>query len=188
MHHASGCQRRCRNHSVSVLIAVLQVKYWRAMEGHASRDLMTERLLSRRLAEEIESIVTGAYTDNNTITGMRLMLHDLQCQVQQLQAALDEQREQALRKEQQLVSDYKRSLRLNTSGNPRYVCRPGWRGCNSHAQSHVTRCAGTSGLQQCSARGWSISGCLRMLASFRAFKQRPLQGKKERGVRIAARV
>lgn len=84
-----------------------------------ARDLQAERLHSRRLAEEIQSIITGAYNDNSTITGMRLTLQGLELQVQQLQAELDEQREQALRKEQQLVSDYRRSLKLNTSGNPR---------------------------------------------------------------------
>jgi hypothetical protein len=95
------------------------VKYWQAMEGHVARDLQAERLHSRRLAEEIQSIITGAYNDNSTITGMRFTLQGLELQVQQLQAELDEQREQALRKEQQLVSDYRRSLKLNTSGNPR---------------------------------------------------------------------
>ena len=89
------------------------------MEGHVARDLQAERLHSRRLAEEIQSIITGAYNDNSTITGMRLTLQGLELQVQQLQAELDEQRKQALRKEQQLVSDYRRSLKLNTSGNPR---------------------------------------------------------------------
>jgi hypothetical protein len=44
---------------------MLQVKYWQAMEGHTSRDLMAERVLSRRLAEEIESIVTGAHSDTS---------------------------------------------------------------------------------------------------------------------------
>ncbi len=95
------------------------MKYWQAMEGHVARDLQAERLHSRRLAEEIQSIITGAYNDNSTITGMRFTLQGLELQVQQLQAELDEQREQALRKEQQLVSDYRRSLKLNTSGNPR---------------------------------------------------------------------
>ena len=93
---------------------MLQVKYWRAMEGHASRDLMKERLLSRRLSEEIESIVTGAHSDTCTIAGMRRTL-------QQLQQHLEQQRGQALRKEQQLVSDYKRALKLDADGRPRCV-------------------------------------------------------------------
>ena len=100
---------------------MLEVKYWRAMEGHASRDLMKERLLSRRLSEEIESIVTGAHSDTCTIAGMRRTLQQLQQHVQQLQQHLEQQRGQALRKEQQLVSDYKRALKLDADGRPRCV-------------------------------------------------------------------
>jgi RNA:NAD 2'-phosphotransferase (TPT1/KptA family) len=98
---------------------VLQVKYWRAMEGHASRDLMAERLMTRKLSEEIESIVTGAHSDTSTISSMRNTLKQMQQQVAHLHKAIDEQRLDALRKEQQLISDYKRALKLNSSGNPR---------------------------------------------------------------------
>jgi hypothetical protein len=89
------------------------------MEGHASRDLLAERLMSRRLSEEIESIVTGAHTDTSTIAGLRRTQQQLQQQVEHLQLALEQQREDALRKEQQLLSDYKRALKLNASGDPR---------------------------------------------------------------------
>jgi hypothetical protein len=104
-----------------ILTSLPQVKYWRAMEGHASRDLLAERLMSRRLSEEIESIVTGAHTDTSTIAGLRRTQQQLQQQVANLQLALEQQREDALRKEQQLLSDYKRALKLNASGDPRYA-------------------------------------------------------------------
>ncbi len=155
------------------------------MEAHASRDLMAERLHSRRLADEIESIITGAYNDNSTITGLRLTMQDLQQQVQQLQAALEQQREHALRHEQQLVSDYKRSLKLDASGNPR---------CDSQGFSSFTMCtlemqnvaftmrfartsrflralAGMCNRPACSARAWSSSGCLLTPASFKTYKR-----------------
>lgn len=113
------------------------------MEGHASRDLLAERLMSRRLSEEIESIVTGAHTDTSTIADLRRTQQQLQQQVAHLQLALEQQREDALRKEQQLLSDYKRALKLNASGDPRCAESRARRECASHpglAQVHAVGC------------------------------------------------
>jgi hypothetical protein len=52
---------------------------------------------------------------------MRRTMQQLQLQVKQLQTALDEQRQEALRREQQLVTDYKRALKLDADGKPRWV-------------------------------------------------------------------
>jgi hypothetical protein len=58
-----------------------------------------------------------------TIAAMRRTTQQLQLQVKQLQLALDEQRQEALRKEQQLATDYKRALKLDVDGKPRWVSR-----------------------------------------------------------------
>ncbi len=70
--------------NIKKLTSLPQVKYWRAMEGHASRDLLAERLMSRRLSEEIESIVTGAHTDTSTLAGLRRTPQLLQLSGRQL--------------------------------------------------------------------------------------------------------